>query len=185
MGRYDEALQQTQRAYELNPLWVFTLTQIGLVYQNSRNYERALEYFNRAIERAPDFGFNYINRGTVLWLQGHPEKALPEFEKAAALGISPIQYTWLGIAYAQVGRRSDALKILSRLKELSGHRYVDPIAFVGTYWALGDKDRAFQGMNKAYDERSYFMTALKWPMWDPLRSDPRFQVIYKKVGLPP
>jgi hypothetical protein len=61
---------------------------------------------------------------------------------------------------------------------------VDPIAFISIYAGLGDKDQAFQWMDRACQERDYFMTGLKSPMWDLLRSDPRFKVIYKKVGLP-
>ena len=185
MGRYDEALRQRQRAYELNPLWVQTLVEIGWVYRDSRNYERALEYFNRAIERQPNYALPYIDRGQVLTLQGRLQEAVPDFEKGAALGHSPVWSDgFLGEAYARAGRRSDAMKVLSNLKELSHHRYVDPVAFITIYTGLGDKDRAFQWIDKAYLERDYFLTTLKSPNWDPLRSDPRFKVIYKKVGLP-
>jgi tetratricopeptide (TPR) repeat protein len=121
----------------------------------------------------------------VLELQGHLQDAVPDFEQAVALAHSPMMYGWLGGAYARAGRRSEALKVLSNLKELSSHRYVDPVAFIIIYTGLGDKDRAFQWMDKAYQERDYFLTTLKSPNWDPLRSDPRFQAIYKKVGLPP
>ena len=185
MGRHGEALQQKQRAYELNPLWVETLVEIAWVYRDSRDYPRALEYFNRAIEREPNFAFPYGDRGMVLQLQGHLQEAVPDFERAAALSPSPLWSDgWLGLAYARVGRRSDALKALSNLKELSHHRYVDPVAFIAIYVGLGDQDQAFQWMDKAYRERDYFLTHLNSPMWDALRSDPRFKVIYKKVGLP-
>jgi tetratricopeptide (TPR) repeat protein len=120
----------------------------------------------------------------VLELQGHLQEAVPDFEKAAALAHSPMMYGFLGRAYAQAGRRSDALKALSNLKELSSRRYVDPVAFVAIYAGLGDLDRAFQWMDEAYREPDYFLVKLKSPNWDLLRSDPRFKVIYKKVGLP-
>jgi hypothetical protein len=89
------------------------------------------------------------------------------------------------MAYAQTGRRSDALKVLAEMKAQAANRYVNPVAFIGICWALGDKDQAFHWMDKAYEERSFFLIGLKTPIWDPLRSDPRFQAMYKKVGLPP
>jgi tetratricopeptide (TPR) repeat protein len=184
MGRRDEALQQKRRAYELNPLWVQTLVEIGWVYRDSRNYERALEYFDRAIERDPNYAFAYLDRGMVLALQGHLQEAVLDFKRAATLAHSPLMVAWLGGAYARAGRRSDALKALSNLKELSSRRYVDPVAFVAIYAGLGDLDRAFQWMDEAYRERDYFLVKLKSPDWDLLRSDPRFKVMYKKVGLP-
>jgi TolB-like protein/Flp pilus assembly protein TadD len=185
MGRYDEALQQKQRAYELNPLWIQTLFEIGWVYRDMRDYERALQCAQRAIEREPNFPFPYTERGIILVLQGRFQEAVPDFERGAALAPSrPQMVAWLGAAYAVAGRRSEALKVLSNLKELSHQRYVDPVAFVTIYTGLGDFDQAFQWMDKAYQERDYLLVTLKSPVWDPLRSDPRFKAIYKKVGLP-
>jgi adenylate cyclase len=185
MGRYNEALQQKQRAYELNPLWIQTLFEIGWVYRDMRKYERALEYCDRAIEREPNFPFPYVDRGMILELQGHRQEAVPDFERAAALSHSrPDMVAWLGAAYAGAGRRSEALKVLDNLKEQSYHRYVDPVAFVTIYAGLGDYDQAFQWMDEAYRERDGILVTLKSALWDPLRSDPRFQAIYKKVGLP-
>jgi hypothetical protein len=96
---------------------------------------------------------------------------------------------WLAIGYGQTGRRSDALNILGELKEQSRNSFVDPTHFAVAYFAVGDKDQAFRWMERAYEERSYFMTTLKLPIWDiidpTIRRDPRFQAIYTKVGLPP
>jgi hypothetical protein len=116
--------------------------------------------------------------------QGDFVAAVADFEKATAFERTPLFQGWLGTAYAQTGRRSDALKVLAEMKAQAANRYVDPMAFVGIYWALGGRDQAFHWMDKAYEERSFFLVNLKLPMFDPLRSDPRFQAIYKKVGLP-
>lgn len=189
MGRHDEALRETHRAYELNPLAVQPVLEMGWAFRDSHYYQRALESFQRATEMAPQNPFGYFGRGTVHTMQGDVQSAVPDFEEAASLGHSPLMESWLGVAYGLAGRRSDALKVLDGLKEQAGRRFVDPIAFVGIFGVLGDRDQAFQWMDKAYDERSYFMTTLKLPIWDigetPLRQDPRFQAIYKKVGLPP
>jgi serine/threonine-protein kinase len=185
MGRFDEALKQEQRAQELDPLSVVTLLEIGWVYRDSRNNQRALDYFRQAIDRAPDLSFAYSSKGLVHESQGDFVAALADFEKAVSFQSTPGFYAWLGAAYAQTGRRSDALKVLAEMKAQAAKRYVDPAAFIPICWALGEKDQAFHWMDKAHEERSFFLVNLKLPMWDPLRSDPRFQVIYKKVGLPP
>ena len=187
MGRYDEALLQAERALELNPLDVQTLLTVGWVYRDSGNEERAVWYFNEVIEMAPDNPFGYFQRGMVHAMQHDFLAAVPDLEKGAALGHMPVVEAWLASTYALAGRPSDARKILSQLKEQSSQRFVDPTLFSGIYFALGDKDQGFQSMERAYEGRSYFMAGLKSPMWDTIpniRQDPRFQAIYKKVGLP-
>jgi adenylate cyclase len=188
MGRYDEALRQGERALELNPLDVQTLLTVGWAYRDSGNEERAVDYFNHVIEMEPDNPFGYMQRGMVRTMQHNFLAALPDLEKGAALGHMPVVEAWLASTYALAGRPSDARKVLGQLKEQSSQRFVDPALFCGIYFALGDKDQGFQSMESAYEERSYFMVGLKSPMWDTIptiRQDPRFQAIYKKVGLPP
>ena len=110
---------------------------------------------------------------------------MPDYEKVVALADFPLTQATLGQIYGIAGRKTEALKILEQLKRQSTAQYVTPIAFVVVYWGLGDKDSAFQWLEKAYEERSGYLLSLRAPLWDGLRSDPRFQSIYKKVGLPP
>jgi len=184
MGRFDEALQQALRAYELDPLSVRMVLGVGWVYRDSRNYPRALEYFQRVIEMAPENPLGYHDRGQVYELTGQLHEAVSDFEKAVALSPVTGAEGSLAVGYGLTGRRSDALTILNRVKEESSHRFVDPITFASIYFALGDRVQGFQWMERAYKEKSYFMTGLRSPLWDLLRSDPRFQAIYQKVGLP-
>ena len=188
MGRFDEALQQTLRAYELNPLGVHSVLEVGWVYRDSGDHARARIYFDRAIEMAPDNPFAHFNIGMLQAIEHDYPAALPHFERAAALGHSPLAEGWLGLAYGQLGRRDEALKVLDQLKAQSSQRYVDPCTLAAVYFGLGEKDRAFQSLDQALAERSYFLTTLKMPTWSiepTIRTDPRFQAIFKKVGLPP
>ena len=90
----------------------------------------------------------------------------------------------LGMCYGLAGRQADANKVLKELLELSRRRYVTPVALVQVYIGLGDKDQAFAWLEKAYEERSYGMAFLKvMPMADPLRSDPRFDDLLRRIGL--
>jgi len=186
LGKYPDALAQYQQAHELDPLSPKTLTDIGDLYSVSRQYQQALDYYQQAIQLAPDFWWGYFNRALIRWYEGDVKAAIPDAEKAVVLADNfPLTEGVLGQLYGISGRRADALKILDRLKEQAGHRYVTPAAFVGVYAGLGDNDRAFQWLEKLYEERSDFLLWLKQPIWDGVRSDPRFQAIYKKVGLPP
>ena len=91
----------------------------------------------------------------------------------------------LGLAYGLAGRKADALKILNELLELNKTRYVTPAALVNVYIGLGDKEQAFVWLEKAYEERSNYLAWLKvFPILDPIRSDPRFADLVRRVGLP-
>ena len=88
------------------------------------------------------------------------------------------------MVYALAGRRADAQKVLNELSRLAEHRYVTPVAFVHIHTGLGNQDQAFAWLEKSYQERSNFMTYLKVAaMVDPLRSDPRFADLLRRVGL--
>ncbi len=186
MGRLEEALPQLQRAREIDPLSPETVVNIGEAFMYRREYARADEYFRQAIAMAPDFYDSYNQQGWNLVCQARTADAVPVFEKAAALSPDFTQTQMdLGTIYALTGRRAEALRILDHLKDLSTHQYVDPVAFWSIYNALGEKDLAFKWFEKGYADKSGYLISLKLPLYDSWRSDPRFQAIYKKVGLPP
>ena len=90
-----------------------------------------------------------------------------------------------GGRHALAGRRDEALKIIGELNKLSEHKHVSPTAIAAISGALGDKDQAFALLNKAFDERDFVLITLKVePMLDPLRSDPRFAELARRIGLP-
>jgi hypothetical protein len=126
----------------------------------------------------------YWWRGWALKAKGDISGAVTAFEKARALESNPMVTGGVGWIYAVAGRRTEAEKILGQLEETSRQRYVPAVPVAGIYFGLGDRDRGFQWMEKGYRDRSFFMTGLKWQVWDPYRSDPRFIALYKKVGLP-
>lgn len=91
----------------------------------------------------------------------------------------------LGLAYGLADRKADANKILNELLELNETRYVTPAAMVNVYIDIGDKNKAFEWLEKAFEERSTYVAYLKvFPIVDPLRSDPRFADLLRRVGLP-
>lgn len=187
MGRLEDALPELQRARDLDPLSAATVVKIGIAFMYRREYARADEYLRQAIAMAPDYYDSYFYRGLNLMCQAKTADAVPVFEKAAALADSDFTQTQmsLGLIYAVTGKRAEALKILDHFKDLSTHQYVAPAAFWSIYFGLGENDVAFKWLEKGYADRSGYMVGLKLPTYDNVRSDPRFQAIYKKVGLPP
>ena len=92
----------------------------------------------------------------------------------------------LGYAHARLGERNQALRMLEQLEAASKERYTPAFCFAVVYAGLGEKDQAFTWLEKAYEERTSRLGYLKVePLWDPLRSDPRFADLVRRIGLPP
>ena len=115
-----------------------------------------------------------------------PDQAIVEFKKAVeAANGDPFFVAALGHAYAFAGNRRDAEKVLQTLSDRAKKSYVSPFDLALIYTALGEKDKAFALLNKAVAEHSTFLVYTKWePRLDPLRSDPRFQDLLRRIGLP-
>ena len=118
--------------------------------------------------------------------KGMYEEAIAEFQKSIELSDDPVRRAVLGHAYAVAGRRGEAQKVINELKDLSKRRYFPPYYIALIYVGLGDKNQALEWLEKAFAERSANLTVLKAePMFDPIRSDPRFQDLLRRVGLTP
>jgi TolB-like protein/Flp pilus assembly protein TadD len=184
-GRAEEAIAEANRAQELDPLSLYMSTLRGYVLTNLRHYDEAIEQLRRVIALDPNnympnwfLGIAYANKRRFDEAIATSEKAVVLSSRASgALGV-------LGMCYGLAGRKVEANKTLDELLELNRRRYVTPVAMVQVYIGLGDKDRAFAWLEKAYQERSYFMAYLKViPVADPLRSDPRFDDLLRRMGL--
>jgi len=127
------------------------------------------------------------------WFLGHTYAASGRFaeaiaasEKAAALSRTPGALGFLGMCYGLAGRKVEANKILNELLELNRRRYVTPPALANVYIGIGDKDQAFFWLEKASQERSYYLAYLKvFPADDPLRSYPRLDDLLRRMVLGP
>jgi tetratricopeptide (TPR) repeat protein len=124
-------------------------------------------------------GMSYLGKGMY-------DQAIAEFRKGLELsGDNPANLARLGHAYALAGKRREALNILRQLEELSKERYVAPSVVATVHAGLGHNDLTFAWLEKAFEERA---NAMAWlgarPNWDRLRSDPRFQSLLRRVGLP-
>ena len=183
-GRADDAVAWARRARDLDPLGSVG-TSIGYILFEARHYDEAIRAMRAVVGVRPEDASAYWYLGFALIANDQPEEAIPVLEKA--LSVSERSPGVMGVlirAYAHSGRRSDALRVLEELKKRSQTGYVPAGAFVNAYLGLGDKEQAFAWMERAYQERSNLLQFLKvHPFFDPLRSDPRFANLVRRVGL--
>jgi TolB-like protein/Tfp pilus assembly protein PilF len=183
-GRTDEALQWIERGRALDPIAVSGVG-VGWVLFQSRLYDEAIREYQSVLAVQPGAVVALWNLGFVLIAKGKPQDAVPYLEKAVSLSKrNPAVIAVLIRAYAQAGRRNDALRVLAELKDRSKKEYVPAGAFVNAYSGLGNKDDAFAALDLAYKEQSNILQFVKvHPFLDPLRDDPRFKDLLRRVGL--
>ena len=188
LRRFDEAHSEMQRAVELDPLAVLANSNLGSIYWSSHDFDRAIQQLNRALEIDPNFPDAHFNLGLVYESLGKYEQALTEFEKYKTLsrnGNVLMAKAALAHLYAVQGRRADALRLLEEVK--AAHKRGDLLSYsiALVYVGLGDKDRAFQWLQNAFAEHDDDLLDLNDdPRVEPLHSDPRFQALARRVGLP-
>jgi TolB-like protein/Flp pilus assembly protein TadD len=183
-GRFDEAIAEGKRAQELDPLSLIINADLGYDYIYARRYDQAIEQLRKTIEMDQSFYYAHRLLGQAYDLKGSFPEALAEYQKAGQLSDDPLVLAMLGHAYAASGRRDEALKTLSQLAEIAGHRYVSAYSVAMVYAGLGEKDQALNWLEKGYQERATKMAFLKIdPFFDNLRSDPRFIALVRRVGV--
>lgn len=185
MGRLNEAMAMTKRAQELDPLSPAVAVEVARNYYFARRYDQAIEQARKAIELDPTFVQAHRLLGYAYEAEGKFPEAIAEFKLAVKLSPGNLSYLGiLGRGYAVAGNRREARRTIAKLKELSKTRYVEPLQFALIYAALGEKDQAFAWLEKAFEERNGNLIALSVAPWfDPLRSDPRFADLVRRVGL--
>jgi pentatricopeptide repeat protein len=183
-GRTDEAVAWAQRARELDPLAVSGNSLAWILFQ-SRRYDEAIRELRSALAVHPDHVYSLSTLGFTLVADNQPADAIPVLEKAVSVSHrSPATIGVLIRAYAHAGRREDALRLLTELKQRQKQGYVPAGAFVNAYLGLGENDQAFLWLEQAYKEQSNILQFLKvHPYFDPIRGDPRFADLLRRTEL--
>jgi TolB-like protein/Flp pilus assembly protein TadD len=186
MGHLDEAVEEARRAQALDPLSSSADAHVGLALYRSRRFEEAATELRKALEFNPQALDAHIFLGFVYVQQGKKEEAIAELQKVVELSErNPSMHALLGYAYASAGKRAQAQTILQELESQS-RKPVSQIETAMIYIALGDHDRAFEWLENAYSERAWQLGFLKVePIFDPLRADPRFVDLMRRVNLVP
>jgi adenylate cyclase len=184
MGRYEEASKYGARALELDPLSISNYWFLGWGAIYAGRYDEAIAQFSKALELDQNNPWTRWFLGRTYLFKGMPQRGIEEMETALRLAPDdPLGLGFVGYAYAVTGRRPDALKILQKLDALEKHRFISTISRVYVYAGLGEKDKAFEWLEKAYQERS---DSLAWFHNDPeskgLHDDPRFAPLMRKIG---
>ena len=187
LGRSEEGLTEAKRALDLDPVSPAILNYVVVQLYLARRFDEAIEQGRKTLELDPSFAPVHGTLGHVYAAKGMYRDALAEYEKCSALsGGSPLSTAFVGYAHARLGQRSDAFRVLDQLRAAAKQRYVPAISFAIVYVGLGEKEQAFLWLEKAYDERTNSLAYLKVAAtWDPLRSDPRFADLVRRIGLAP
>lgn len=184
-GLFEEAFSEIRRAQELDPLSMIINTNVAWTFYFARQYDQATEQFLKTLEMDPNYAVAHQRLGATYLQKNIFTEAIEEFKKAVALSPESTEFlATLGHSYAVSGDRVKAEGILNQLKKLSRNRYVSDYDLAMIYLGLGDKERTFEYLEKAYEKRSSFIAYIQVdPRLDSLRSDPRFNVLLKKLGL--
>ena len=185
-GRTEEAIAEIKKAEAIDPLSVLFQTDHGEYYYFTRRPDEAIAQLQKAIDMDPSFVRAHFLMGRALIQKGRCDEGIAEAMKAEQMGPVGEQLGWRAQEYAACGRRAEAQKLMNELLALSKDRYVSPHWFAATQAGLGNKDEAFKWLDQSIDLRFGPMIYLKVnPIWDPLRSDPRFAERLRRVGLTP
>jgi TolB-like protein/DNA-binding winged helix-turn-helix (wHTH) protein/Tfp pilus assembly protein PilF len=184
LGRNDEAIAEMRKAENLDPLSLIINADLAELLAILRSYEESMRQSHKTIEMDPNFALAHNQLAQAYLAKHMNEEAVAELQKAVRLsGGSPTCIASLARAYAASGKRSEAVRLLSELKKRSIPSYSDASEISVIYAALGDKDQAMNWLEKAFEER-FNPSVLLRPGFDPLRSDPRFEDLERRIGLP-
>jgi TolB-like protein/DNA-binding winged helix-turn-helix (wHTH) protein/Flp pilus assembly protein TadD len=184
LGQYDEAIVEMRKAENLDPLSLIINADLAELLLIAHSYDESIQQSRKTIEMDPNFALAHNQLGQAYLEKHMNDKAVAELQKAVQLsGGSPTCIANLARAYAATGKRSETVKLLINLKERSSPGYSDAAEIGEVYASLGDTDQAMNWLEKAYEERFNPGVLLRLG-FDPLRSDPRFEELVRRVGLP-
>jgi TolB-like protein/DNA-binding winged helix-turn-helix (wHTH) protein/Tfp pilus assembly protein PilF len=184
LGRFDEAITEMRKAENLDPLSLIINADLAELLGLAHAYDDSIRQSLKTIEMDPNFALAH-NQLAQAYLQKHMyAEAVAELQKAVELsGDSPTCIANLARAYVSSGKRSEAVKLLDVLKKRSSTGYSNSPEIAMVYASLGDTDQAMNWLQKGFEER-FNPGVLLRPGFDPLRSDPRFQNLLSRIGLP-
>jgi TolB-like protein/DNA-binding winged helix-turn-helix (wHTH) protein len=185
-GRFEGSVREIAIARRLDPMSLPIRTAEGAESYMARRYDDALGELSRIVEIEPNYANAYLYRGLAYEQKGKWKEALADLETSKRLDDSLRSAAMLGEAYALAGDKTRARQILSEMQVRAKHEHVSPLYPAIIHTGLGDKDLAFSELEGAVEERATDLLGIKVvAIYDPLRSDPRFADLIRRVGLPP
>jgi TolB-like protein/Tfp pilus assembly protein PilF len=182
--QFEEALKEMKRAQSLDPLSPIISASLGGYYYYARKYQQAIRQCRETLEIDPNFYLGHGILGAVYAQIGEYEEAAQELKKAVSLSKDPEAYAALGYTYARWNRRDEAQALVKEIKDVSRQKHTTPFGISLVHVGLGEFDEAFQWLERAYQDRNPWLI---WvgadPRLDPLRADPRFVELARRVGI--
>jgi tetratricopeptide (TPR) repeat protein len=183
-GRVSEALVERERALAAEPLSLQFNTSVADTLTILRRYDEAITRYRRTLELDPSFTGAHQGLGIALLKTGQHDEAIRLLEQAARGSTDPRSTSALGFAYGIVGRASEGRSILEQLETRATMGYLSPVYAAFVCAGLGDRDGAFQRLDAAFDDRSPMLaSAAVEPLLEPLRDDPRFSDLLRRMNL--
>jgi len=186
LGKHQEALDEITQAHQLDPLSLANSAEVVRTLYYGRQYEQAVEEARKAEVLDTEFPRTHFWLGRVYEQMGKYSEAIAEAERVGPSPVSTLRLTEMAYAHAKAGKSAEARVFLRKLEERSKRGYVPAYDLAVIHLALGEKEAALRWLQRAYDEHDWALVVLAVePRLDPLRSDPRFQGLVRKVGLQP
>lgn len=184
MGRFDEARAEIRRALELDPLSQAVNTDVGFVAYYSGRYDEAVADLRTILSLAPNFPLAHLWLGRAYQEQRRFDDAVQEFaETRRIVGDWPVALAAMGHVLGMSGRGSEARQVLEHLGQLSRRQYVTEYGVALVHAGLGDREAAFDWLDRATAARSHWLVWLKLdPRWNNLRDDRRFAALIDRIG---
>lgn len=184
-GEYEEGIAHLERAQELDPLNLHVKARLGWNYLYLRDFDRAVAHFKDIVDFDPDNPLGHFGLRDAYSLKGMYDKSIAEGERILNLGMpSDNAIGVLGSLYGLAGNKDRALELLSELQAKSKEGYVSSFSVAAVYWGLGEMDKAFEWIERAYEERDGSLIYITVPMiFDVLNPDPRYRQLLAKMGL--
>ena len=185
MGNLREGIRETQRGVDLEPESIILNAELGFAYYWARDYDRAIAQHRKTLDLFPNSAFAKWALAQALEQKQMNQEAVNELlqVRQRAGGWSFLEAE-LACALARAGKKDEARRILTELRQRAAQKWVDPGVIALVHIELGEKDQAFEWLEKTYEERTQWMLWLKIePKFDPLRADPRFKALLRRVKL--
>ncbi|HBE83448.1 MAG TPA: hypothetical protein DDW24_11775 [Blastocatellia bacterium] len=185
-GRYDEAAKIIMRAGELDPLSPSIGVNISMIYQVQGDHDASIRKSLKVVELDPNYGRGYEYLGLSYLKVGRKDEAVRALEKAVELtNRQNVVLSELGFVYGAVGKRAEAMAVAKELEDKYARKIAAGHEVAAVYSGLGDKDKAFEWLEKDFQNRDSRLNTFRWELqFEPLRDDPRFKDLLKRMGLP-
>jgi tetratricopeptide (TPR) repeat protein len=183
LGQFERARRELKQALRFDPHSLIINADLALPFLFQGQYAEAVEQYRKILETDQDFIWARFFLGWTYERSGQFSEAIAEFQKARLIDDRPEVSAMIAQAHAVSGRRDEAISILNNLEEQSRHHYISAYYIALIYAGLGDKERAFAWLEKAYSDRNEWLVWLKVdPRFDELWAAPQFAELLKRIG---